>query len=94
MEAFQQEIETEIAHGSKRRTNRLKADGSYDKKPLDPDYFKKYYMNKMACPSQCDICGKEMTISSINRHKKTNMCQVFAYFKNNKPLDEASAISI
>ena len=31
-------------------TTRWKPDGTYDKKPLDPNYFSKYYQKKLSTP--------------------------------------------
>ena len=31
--------------------SRYKPDGTYDKKPLDPNYFSKYYQKKLSTPS-------------------------------------------
>ena len=37
-------------------------DGTYKKKPLDPNYFSKYYQQKLKNPFNCPDCGR--TISS------------------------------
>ena len=36
---------------------RGKADGTYDKRPLDPKYFSKYYQKKLTTPFTCPDCG-------------------------------------
>ena len=38
-------------------TTRWKPDGSYGKKPLDLDYFSKYYQKKLSRPFRCPDCG-------------------------------------
>ena len=39
------------------KQSRFRDDGTYDIKPLDPDYFKKYYQNKFKLPFTCLDCG-------------------------------------
>ena len=34
-------------------STRWKPDGTYDKKPLDPEYFPKHYHEKLSTPFQC-----------------------------------------
>ena len=43
-------------------STRWKPDGTYDSKPLDPEYFSKYYQKKLSTPFKCPDCGR--TISS------------------------------
>ena len=43
-------------------STRWKADGTYNKKPLDSDYFSKYYQKVLSMPFKCPDCGR--TISS------------------------------
>ena len=57
------------------KTSRWNTDGTYDNKPLDPDYFKKYYLKKLKAPFTCPDCGT--TISSkanLSKHRNTKKC--------------------
>ena len=55
--------------------SRYKPDGTYDKKPLDPDYFSKYYQKKLATPFQCPDCGRTISSkSNLSKHRQTNVC--------------------
>ena len=54
----------------KPRSRRWREDGTYDKSPNDPEYFKKYYHAKMACKVKCNHCDKEVTRSNMLRHCK------------------------
>lgn len=49
-------------------------DGTYNNKPLDPDYFKKYYMEKTKGKVQCSCCGSMVEKSGIARHKRSSIC--------------------
>ena len=54
---------------------RWRPDGTYDKRPLDEDYFKTYYQKKLKIPFKCPDCGR--TISSkynLSKHRQTNAC--------------------
>ena len=56
--------------------SRWKDNGTYANKPLDPDYFKKYYINKLKTPFTCPDCGT--TISSkanLSKHRNTRKCR-------------------
>ena len=56
-------------------STRWQPDGSYNKKPLDPDYFTKYYKKKLTTPFNCPDCGR--TISSktnLSKHRQTQVC--------------------
>ena len=35
---------------------RWQPDGTYNKKPLDPNYFSKYYQQKLKTPCTCPDC--------------------------------------
>ena len=55
--------------------SRYKPDGTYDKKPLDPNYFSKYYQNKLSTPFTCPDCGRTITSkSNLSKHRQTNRC--------------------
>ncbi len=50
-------------------------DGRYDNKPLDPDYFKKYYHKKWCVPYTCGICGRTLANSQkIKQHENSAIC--------------------
>jgi len=49
-------------------------DGIPNSKPIDKDYFNKYYQNNLAIKVQCDHCGEFISKSKINQHTKTNKC--------------------
>ena len=55
--------------------SRWKPNGSYDKKPLDPDYFSKYYQKKLSKPFQCPDCGQVISSkSNLSKHRQTKRC--------------------
>ena len=56
-------------------STRWKPDGTYDKKPLDPDYFNKYYQRKLSIPFKCPHCGRTISSkSNLSKHRQTNIC--------------------
>ena len=56
-------------------STRWKPDGTYDKKPLDPNYFSKYYQKKLSTPFTCPDCGRTITSkSNLSKHRQTNRC--------------------
>jgi hypothetical protein len=68
------------------RTQRTKPDGTYDKSPLDPLYFKTYWNNRK-CPEQCSTCNATVDKTSMSRHKRTLKCQL-ANINNKRKEDE------
>ena len=55
--------------------SRWKPNGSYDKKPLDPDYFSKYYQKKLSKPFQCPDCRQTISSrSNLSKHRQTKRC--------------------
>jgi hypothetical protein len=55
--------------------SRYKPDGTYDKKPLDPNYFSKYYQKRLSTPFTCPDCGRTITSkSNLSKHRQTNVC--------------------
>ena len=54
---------------------RHKEDGTYDNNPCDPEYFKKYYHDKIKCKITCDICGRLVGQQKIKRHQQTKVCK-------------------
>ena len=51
---------------------RYKEDGTYDGRPLDPEYFKKYMIVKVPCPN----CGVEVSRGHLSRHKTRKPCKL------------------
>ena len=62
--------------------------GAYNDKPVDPEYFKKYYQNHKE-KVKCEICNKTTGKFKMFRHLKSQKCQMAARLHNYaKPLDE------
>ena len=57
-----------------RNPNRYKDDGTYDNKPLDPNYFKTYYHTKGTEQIECPTCGYKCKRNYLYRHSKTDKC--------------------
>ena len=50
-------------------------DGTYDKTPLDPNYFSKSYQKKLSKTFQCLDCGRMISSkSNLSKHRQTNVC--------------------
>ena len=47
-------------------------DGTYDKKPLDPEYFKKYYHSHGLQIITCYRCGAECRKNYLSKHMNTS----------------------
>jgi hypothetical protein len=43
-----------------------KMDGTYDNRPIDPEYFKKYMSVRVACP----LCNLSVLRGVLARHKR------------------------
>ena len=59
-------------------------DGTYNKKPLDPEYHKKYYREVIAHsgPCLCEICGITLANKQgLSKHLKTQFCRRALAFK-------------
>ena len=50
---------------------RRRPDGTYNKSPIDPDYYKKY----MSEPIKCPLCFPITSRGHLNRHNKTMICK-------------------
>jgi len=50
--------------------------GKYNMKPLDSQYFNKYY-HKHNVPTTCTFCGKTVGKMKMQRHLSTNRCMSF-----------------
>ena len=73
-DAMVQALHQETAPPAKK--GRINPDGSYNKIPLDENYFKKYYEQKTHISCICDVCGKELSCkSNLAKHKKTKRCK-------------------
>ena len=56
-------------------STRWKPDGTYDKKPLDPEYFHKYYQRKLSIPFKCPDCGRTISSkSNLSKHRQSKIC--------------------
>jgi hypothetical protein len=54
-------------------STRWQPDGTYDKNPLDPKYFQKYYQKKLTTPFTCPDCGRTISRkSNLSKHRQTN----------------------
>ena len=51
-----------------------KESDTYDNKPKDPEYFKKYWRSHN-CFIECDNCGQQTPKLSLSRHKKSARCR-------------------
>jgi hypothetical protein len=49
---------------------RWKDDGTYDNRPNDPEYFKKYMSVRVSCP----LCNLSVLRGVLPRHKKRAIC--------------------
>jgi hypothetical protein len=59
------------------KPERYNDDGTYNKKPIDKDYYKQYYQQFLKdSPCTCEICGiKLASKQQMRRHKKSLYCQ-------------------
>lgn len=78
-DSMSQIVQDELQSSSEeepKRQSRWKDNGLYDTKPLDPDYFKKYYQNKFKTPFTCPDCGTTITNkSNLSKHRGTKKCR-------------------
>lgn len=66
----QDELQTSSEEEPRKHT-RWNPNEAYDTKPLDPDYFKKYYQNKLKTPFTCPDCGKTISNkTNLSKHQK------------------------
>ena len=73
-----QNINPRSRTGRRRILGKTTADG----KPADPEYFKKYYEQKIKQPINCDVCGTLITKYAMKKHKETKYCIQMGVFKN------------
>ena len=57
-----------------RSPHRYLEDGTYNKKPLDPNYFNIYY-HKRSELVQCSKCGIKCRRNYLYKHTLTNKCK-------------------
>ena len=56
-------------------STRWQPDGTYNKKPLDPEYFNKYYQRKLSTSFKCPDCGRTISSkSNLSKHRQTKIC--------------------
>ena len=55
---------------------RRRPDGSYDHTPLDPEYSKKYYREKLGVKVNCPFCDREVAKMHLERHLLTKVCSI------------------
>ena len=46
-------------------------------KPIDPEYFNKYYQEHLSHNVECSNCQKMVSFAKLKRHQKTKRCQLF-----------------
>ena len=62
-------------HKIKRCPERWLPDGKYNDKPLDVDYFKKYWRSHSQIPITCPICNSHLKCcDKIKRHESSKKC--------------------
>ncbi len=49
-------------------------DGIPNSKPIDKEYFNKYYQKNLALKISCDHCGELISKCKMNQHLKSNKC--------------------
>ena len=63
--------ESSLDVSNKRRAEwRYLENGKYDKRPIDPNYFKNYMALKVECPN----CSKMILRGDLSKHKKRPIC--------------------
>ena len=50
------------------------SDGIPNSKPIDPDYFNKYYHTNLAVNIPCVHCSEMISKCKMNQHLKSNKC--------------------
>ena len=79
IDAMNQFIQDDIQTSSEeepRRQSGSRDDGTYGITTLDPDYFKKYHLNKLRAPFTCPDCGTTIPKNlNLSKHKNTKKCR-------------------
>ena len=57
---------------------RQKENGKYDKRAIDPEYYKNYWREHFRKPYTCDICNTVISCcgSAVHKHKRSMRCQL------------------
>jgi hypothetical protein len=65
------------------KPERYNEDGTYNKKPLNLEYYKQYYQQVLKhSPCTCEICGASLASKQqLLKHRKTQYCRRKAYFQ-------------
>ena len=59
----------------KPQSTRWQPNGTYNKKRLDPNYFRKYYQQNLKTPFTCPDCGQTISSkSNLSKHRHTKKC--------------------
>ena len=53
---------------------RYRDDGTYDKNPLSPTYYKDYYNAKLSYKVECEFCKKMLGQQKIKEHQQRDIC--------------------
>ena len=70
--------ETEEVEKTTKTSWRRQPNGYYNSKPIDENYFKKYYQDKTKQNCICEICGTQLSCkSNLAKHRKTKKCRSF-----------------
>jgi len=69
-------LESMLPVGTYLKTSaRIMPNGKYNKNPLDPDYYKKYFAEKLkGVKIECPRCGISIGKCKIARHYTTKLC--------------------
>lgn len=55
-------------------------DGKYNKAPLDPEYFKKYWANQPRV--KCELCDRIVVGAKLSKHMNNQVCRsIQTYFQ-------------
>jgi hypothetical protein len=72
-------IEIKRTRGRPKTLFRHLPNDRYNDKPLDKDYFKKYYLvhkkSKISEKIQCELCGRQSCKINLIKHQKSNICR-------------------
>ena len=65
-----------ISYEKTPQRTRRRADGTYDDKPLDPNYFQNYYRSNLSKPFKCPDCGRTISNkTNLSKHRNTKVCE-------------------
>ena len=67
------EIEVNVI--SKKKQSKRWINGVYNNKPLDPEYFKKYYNSKLSEKVECPICKSMVGKQKLVIHQQRKKCK-------------------